>query len=508
MDLHLLLNLTSNEVFTLEILLSVVLLEEVQGLDVGFAAQTRPGRVSQTIGEQFPTNSEFSKPWERAQKTYTRRFKLMVLTWWTQHQVSQGGTEPAPGSMRTPFIREVSERYLVPITTLHDWKKAKDRIIGSAHDSRRAQPDEQSCVWPELEVNLYGKYQQRQEERQAVRRNWFQRQAKDSFATCFPTRSQEGFCFSTGWFSGFLSRHNITLRFATTKSQKVPKDYLKVILSWLEFNPRDSQLRSGTLNQPVNPSRGRYLSDSICNMDETPIQLEYLDRQTYADKGSHSVQVRTTCSGWDKRQATIVLAVFGSGNTHVQPLIIVRGKGRYDTPRSHYLQIKREAEMAQYDHRVSVRWNESAYANASVLIDWINEMLVPALPPGPCMLVLDVAKFYSTAEVLNTLRLHDIIPSRVPAGCTGLVQPLDVSVNKPFNYILRDLLEDVLDIYEKQHQLSLRELSKSTLVGIAGRRILVTWAVGEAWEQFCLKHKDLVINTFRKLGLTLPIDGS
>jgi len=508
MDLHLLLNPTSNKVFTLEILLSVVLLEEGQGPDGGFAARTRSGRVSKTIGERFPTNSEFSKPRERAQKNYTRRFKLMVLTWWTHHQVPQGETEPSPGSMRTPFIREVSKRYLVPITTLHDWRKTKDRIIGSARDSRRAQPDEQSCVWPELEVNLYGKYQQRREERKAVRRSWFQRQAKDSFATCYPTKSQEDFCFSTGWFSGFLSRHNITLRFTTNKSQKVPKDYLEVILSWLEFNRRNSQLRPGTLNQPVNPSGGRYLLDSICNMDETPLPFEYLDGQTYADKGSHSVQVRATCSGWDKRQATLVLAVFGSGNAHIQPLIIFRGKERYDTPRSRHLQIKREAEMARYDPRVSVRWNESAYANASILIDWIKEMLVPALPPGPRMLVLDVAKFHSTAEVLNTLRSHDIIPSMVPAGCTGLVQPLDVSVNKPFKDILRDLLEDALDTYEKQHQLSLRELSKSNLVAIAERRILVTWAVGEAWERFCLKHKDLVINTFRKLGLTLPIDGS
>jgi len=107
-------------------------------------------------------------------------------------------------------------------------------------------------------------------------------------------------------------------------------------------------------------------------------------------------------------------------------------------------------------------------------------MLVPALPLGPRMLVLDVAKFHSTAEVLNTLRSHDIIPSMVPAEYTRLVQPLDVSVNKPFKDILHDLLEDALDTYEKQHQLSLRELSKSNLVAIAERRIIVTWAVGEA----------------------------
>jgi len=36
----------------------------------------------------------------------------------------------------------------------------------------------------------------------------------------------------------------------------------------------------------------------------------------------------------------------------------------------------------------------------------------------------------------------------------------------------------------------------------------VAQAVGEAWEQFSGKHQGLVVETFGKLGLTLPIDGS
>jgi len=59
--------------------------------------------------------------------------------------------------------------------------------------------------------------------------------------------------------------------------------------------------------------------------------------------------------------------------------------------------------MGRYDPRVAVRWNPSACVNASILVDWINDMLVPALPLGPRLLVLDVAKFHSTAKVLNTL---------------------------------------------------------------------------------------------------------
>ena len=96
----------------------------------------------------------------------------------------------------------------------------------------------------------------------------------------------------------------------------------------------------------------------------------------------------------------------------------------------------------------------------------------------------------------------------IPPGCTGLVQPLDVSVNKPFKNILRDILEDYLDTYEAQHQVNLRELHQSNLSAIAERRILVTHAVGEAWEKFSQTYQELVVTIFRKLGLTLPIDGS
>ena len=89
---------------------------------------------------------------------------------------------------------------------------------------------------------------------------------------------------------------------------------------------------------------GRYLLDSIANVDETPLPFENLNRQTYADKGSRSVQVKATSSGWDKCQATLVLAVFGSGKPLVHPLIIFRGKERYDSPRSQHLKRKREEE--------------------------------------------------------------------------------------------------------------------------------------------------------------------
>jgi hypothetical protein len=135
-------------------------------------------------------------------------------------------------------------------------------------------------------------------------------------------------------------------------------------------------------------------------------------------------------------------------------------------------------------------------------------MLVPVLPEGPRLLALDLAKFHYTDAVLDTLRSYQIIPSMIPAGCTGLVQPLDVAVNKPFKDLLRDIMEELLDQYERDFSKDLREIPLADTSAIAERRVLVTRAVGEAWDRFCTTHEQLIISIFRKLGLTLPIDGS
>ncbi|KAG0126951.1 hypothetical protein HOY82DRAFT_614237 [Tuber indicum] len=74
--------------------------------------------------------------------------------------------------------------------------------------------------------------------------------------------------------------------------------------------------------------------------------------------------------------------------------------------------------------------------------------------------------------------------------------------------MLRDINEELLDQYEETHNQSLRGIQKSSTMAIAERRVLVTQALGYAGTQFCLKHQELIAETFRKLGLTLPIDGS
>jgi len=52
-------------------------------------------------------------------------------------------------------------------------------------------------------------------------------------------------------------------------------------------------------------------------------------------------------------------------------------------------------------------------------------------------MALDMFGGHKTEKVLNTLTAHDITLSVIPGGCTGLIQPLDISINQPYKDILK-----------------------------------------------------------------------
>jgi len=62
---------------------------------------------------------------------------------------------------------------------------------------------------------------------------------------------------------------------------------------------------------------------------------------------------------------------------------------------------------------------------------------------------MDVLQSQKTSPVWDVLRTHDITFSLVPGRCTGLVQPVDVSVNRPF----KDLLKEEIDLEFERHDI-------------------------------------------------------
>ena len=115
---------------------------------------------------------------------------------------------------------------------------------------------------------------------------------------------------------------------------------------------------------------------------------------------------------------------------------------------------------------------------------------------------MDLLRAHKTDPVKQLLRKSDIALSLVPAGCTGLVQLLDVSINRPFKDLLKQAIDDEWDR---------RDLARDDIEGdsaVGEMRVMMTRCVAEAWETFCRERREVVIRSFHELGLSLPLNGS
>jgi len=199
----------------------------------------------------------------------------------------------------------------------------------------------------------------------------------------------------------------------------------------MRFNRRNSQQREANeiFQSDEEAEIGRYRLSNICNMDQTPLPFEYLDGRTYNQQGDKTIWVqRSKQSGWDKRQATIQLTIFADGISRVKSLVFFRGQG---------IGASIQVEKQCYNPRVVVKFNTKAYANSTTIVEWLDDQVIPVLEGRPTLMALDMFGSHKTEKVLDTMRAHDITLSIIPGGCTSLVQPLDVSINRPFKDILK-----------------------------------------------------------------------
>jgi hypothetical protein len=102
------------------------------------------------------------------------------------------------------------------------------------------------------------------------------------------------------------------------------------VLSWLQYIRRNSQ--PTTIQLPLslaailNPPSNRFKTSYIINFDETPIPFEYIDQKTYNTKSMKTVTAKTDRSGWDKRQASLILYIFADGVSRILFKLIFHGK--------------------------------------------------------------------------------------------------------------------------------------------------------------------------------------
>ncbi|KAM4062954.1 DDE superfamily endonuclease [Hirsutella rhossiliensis] len=296
----------------------------------------------------------------------------------------------------------------------------------------------------------------------------------------------------------FLTHHRIfdpSSPHANERGYREPTiKYIEIVNSFLRYIRRVSRRHKPqvALDAILNSPTRRFGKHRILNLDETPIPFEYLDGYTYEQRGARTIDGKSDRSGWNKRQATLILYIFADGIQRLKPKVIFHGApppfGRIMQDEGHL-----------YSPEVTVEFNETAYNNEELFKDWIRDELAPIVSRNDdFLLVMDVASFHKTDDVLHQLRQHKVVTALIPPGCTSLLQPLDTAINRP----LKDWLRDATDEYVSE-----REARGLTMWSIREKRIMTTFVVASAVRTL-ESRAELVQKAFLNCGISIRPDGT
>ena len=138
--------------------------------------------------------------------------------------------------------------------------------------------------------------------------------------------------------------------------------------------------------------------------------------------------------------------------------------------------------------------------NEGLFEQYIKNHLLSVLSSQPILFTMDLMGSYKTPAILDHLSKANVTLSFIPARCTTLVQPLDISINK----LLKERLWYLTN--ERIFQLeSMEEFEKWTP---QDRRIMITHCVGNTFYEFHEEEGEAIRGSFWNVGLMLPIDES
>lgn len=137
----------------------------------------------------------------------------------------------------------------------------------------------------------------------------------------------------------------------------------------------------------------------------------------------------------DKRQITALLSCAMSGDL-LPPQLLYQGKTTQCTPTT-----------VQFPNDWDVHFSENHWSNEDTMCRFIDTILVPYINKmrdsldlplkQPALCVFDVFAAHRTESFLKKLKKQGIVVKFIPGGCTGELQPLDLSGNSQFKELVK-----------------------------------------------------------------------
>ncbi|KAG8225841.1 hypothetical protein J437_LFUL004770 [Ladona fulva] len=272
----------------------------------------------------------------------------------------------------------------------------------------------------------------------------------------------------TSWCERFMKRNGLCMRSRTTIAQKLPPEYERKIIEFHKYVINLRKMKCFEIGQ-------------IGNMDEIPLTFDVPSNKTVDIKGAKTVMIKT--SGYEKTRYTVVLACCADGSK-LPPLLIFKRK---------------TLPKCTIPHGIYIHVHPKGWMDGEGMKLWLQ---VWSKRPGgllkkSSLLVCHQFKAHITesAKILATeLKTHLAV---IPGGLTSQLQPLDVSVNKPFKGFMHE--EGIKWIEALTHDVTPTGRMKRPSISS-----VCEW-VKKSWQKV---KSETIIKSFKKCGISNVLDGS
>jgi len=274
---------------------------------------------------------------------------------------------------------------------------------------------------------------------------------------------------SAGWCTRFLRRNSLTLRQKTHIAQKLPAEVETKVDLFHSFVLKERKAIEYELSQ-------------IGNMDETPMNFDMPGNRTLDMKGAKTVSVKTC--GAEKQHFTVVLSCMADG-TKLKPMLIFKRK---------------TVPKEKFPPGVLICVQEKGWMNETLVMRWVSDVWMTrpgGLRGTRSLLVWDMFRAHLCEGVKKKLKESRIRQAVIPGGCTSLLQPLDVSLNKPFKCGVRAAWNDWM-VNGTHSYTKTNNRRRAPLPTVA------KWVL-DAWNGI---PPDMVRRSFLKCGIANALDGT
>jgi hypothetical protein len=381
--------------------------------------------------------------------SYDLAFKLKVITYAKDHGNSKA-----------------AKYFNVDRKRVREWRQNEDRLKGAASVAsgsgrrKRLSGGGRKLNFPHIEEELAKWIKAKRDRGVRVTGKALKQEAIRQHRE----NGNPSFKASCSWLRRFMKRHNITFRRATHVAQKpetLLNDKMQGFLKFVIAMRR----------------RNNYDLSAIGNMDETPVWIDMPGEYTLEVKGTKTISMAST--GHEKTRITVCLAAMADG-TKLAPLVLLKG-------------VRPPKEIPS---GIIIKMTPKAWADEGVMQFWLKN--VWRQNSTRRLLVWDAFTGHTTAKIKKELATkYNSDFAIIPGGCTSKLQPCDVSWNKPFKDLYRDMYDDWL--FD-----GLVSMTKGGNRRPPDKIQILKW-IKEAWARI---SPDIIRKSFLTTGIANNMDGT